>query len=277
MKLTSTLLVSLFAMATAATAQQFEATIDYAHTDTDVTGGISSSSNTDRTLFGFTYYFTPLDSAEGPLALSSFFGRNSSVSASYAVGDVDSFGVETDLDAYSLFGRYVHADSGWLVDAAFARTDVDTSPNTRSDTYSIAVGKYFAPTSTISLGFSRTDDDANGDSSRVTLSNFHAQALGNGSYFDGGAELSYVDTDDAGDGYELVLATTYYPNRALGVGLFGGYADIGSTDSFAYGVSAEYFFTESFAVNARYTATDSDAGFFDVDTDTFSIGARVRF
>jgi len=277
MKRTSALLISVCTVATPAFAQQFEAVIDYAQTDTRVTGAASANSDTDRTLAGLTYYFSPLNSKEGPLSLAPFYGRTSMLSTSFAVGDTLSSGSEFDLKAYSLFGRYVDADSGWLVEASFSRSDVDTGPDTHSDTYGFAVGKYIAPTSTVSLGFSQSEDDANGNSNRVTLSNFHAQALGNDSYFDGGAELSYVDTDGGGTGYELQLATTYYPNRDLGLELFAGYSDIGNDNGHIYGASVEYYITESFAVNGRYTNTKSEAGPFDIDTETFSIGAQFRF
>lgn len=263
--------------ATPVAAYQYEATLNYAKTDTEYSTNVSPNSETDRLLIGGTYYTTPLDSKRGPLALAAFLGRNSNIHASYSKGDFETSNTEVDVSAFNLGGNLVNKETGWFTHANATKVSIDTNPSTDTDSYHVSVGKYFAPTSTVEVGLSHTNNDNGDDTSIISLSNFHAQALNDKAWFDAGVRVGYVDTDNSGDGYVLELGSTYYPNKRLGVGLRGSYSDVGNKDSLAYGVSAEYFPAKALSVSAAYTITDSDAQGFNIDTDTFQIGIKQRF
>ncbi|MFS8184970.1 putative porin [Pseudovibrio denitrificans] len=278
MKTYLSLVAALFATcALPASAQNLETNLNLAFTDTQFSKNVSPDSTSYRVQAGATYYLTPLDYGHGPYALAAFYGRNSSVSASYSLGEYKPKGDAFNLTAFTLRGNYIHQETGWFAEAQYLQTDLDTSFDSKTVQYGGSVGKYFAPTSIVSLGFMRTEDDINGDSSRYTLSNFHAQEIGEDRFFDAGFAVSYLDQEREDDGYLVELASTYYPTKKLGVGLRGAYAHVGEKDEFTYGAISEYFVNENLAFNASYTRLDSKADGFSIASNVFQFGTKVRF
>ena len=284
-KLCVTTLLSV--LATPAFAHQFEANINYGQSDTNLTHNSVYDSKTDRTMAGLTYYFSPLEYDQGPLALASFFGRNSSISVSRGKGTYKSDSPDIhnlDFKTTVVNGQYIDADTGWIIGGSYIKTPVEDMPylNQKLDrkTTSLTIGKYFMPTSTLSVGFSRVKDRYNGDATTVKLSNFHAQQISDSSYFDGGIAIGYTDREKTADGFKVELASNYYPTANASVGLFGSYDKSDDLSTTMYGGVVKYYITQSFSVDATYAFTgmnDKTKVNQDSDTKTFQIGASLRF
>ena len=256
----------------------FEANADYVFNNTKYDGNIIPDSKTNYVMGGLAYYFDTVDTSEGPLALSTFFDRASGIQASFGIGQFDSDGQDADFNILNLAGTYVHKSSGWLAYGNYNRTKVDTNSDNITNTYAITAGKYFAENSILTLGYRKIDADLGG-SSTFTLSNFHAQDLGNGTYFDGGLAISYIDFDDSGNAFEFALETTYYFTKAIGLGITGAYTTGNDMNSFLYGLNAEWFVANNFSINALYNRinNNNDGIIPDFDNNILSAGLKLRF
>ncbi|MGB1239745.1 MAG: hypothetical protein ACPG4U_16125 [Pseudomonadales bacterium] len=257
--------------------QSFEVFTHYADSESDSASAGVADSQTSLGLIGINYYTEPLDTTEGPLALASFYGQNTHISLSHARGEYDSSNSSSDLDATAISTRWVNRKSGWLGSANYRRTTVDTQPQVKQLNYTLAIGKYIAPTSEIALAFNRVEDATNGDSKALRVSNFHAQQIGADQYFDGGVALSYIERERSEDGFQFELASTYYPSRAVGLGLSASFSDAGNEDTLHYGLSAQWFVTPSVALDAHIIHSDTQRSGVDIDTQTLQLGMKVRF
>ncbi|WP_196891509.1 hypothetical protein [Aureivirga marina] len=256
----------------------FEANADYFFTDTKYSDAFTPNSKTKHGMVGLTYYFGKVDNSKGPLALATFFDRASGIHASFGLGKFESSGEKLDLNTINFAGNYVHKSSGWLANAYYTKTKVKSNPETTTNTYAITAGKYIAENSTLNLGYKKVDADFR-SSNTFTLSNFHAQDLGNGSYFDGGIAISFIDFEDFKNAFEFNLETTYYFTKAFGLGLVGTFTTGSEISSFRYGVNAEWFMLENLSINANYNRINSDNKNVipDFNNNDLSAGLKYRF
>ena len=69
-------------------------------------------------------------------------------------------GFGTDSDDYRGAIRYVH-ESGWLAEASLSAVRPDSAGfDSDTDVYSVAIGKYIGPTTTVTLGYRREETDS---------------------------------------------------------------------------------------------------------------------
>lgn len=321
-------------------AYQFEVEVGYTDSETDYDSNFWPDEDSDSVSISGTYFFTDVETNKGPLSVAAFLDRASSISVFYSdgetevdaqqltfsgpapVGPVSSYGspvsgftylvpkYEIDTEEYFVAGQYIHVNSGWLIEASYgySEDDSDLGIDIESDSYGVGVGKYIAESTRLMLDYVyiETDIDSSiGDTSVdtdiVNLGLFHVQQLGNGTFYDVSLDVGYIDSDESGDAEVYSASATYYFSRALGIGVNVSHTDNDDIDVTTYGVSGEWFITDSFAINVNYMkakiddseglsiltpyrgvdftslAPSSMSTSLDADVDTFTIGARLRF
>jgi hypothetical protein len=320
-------------------AYQFEVDAEYTDSETNFDNSFSPDIDEDSTSFSATYYFSDVETNKGPLSVAAFLNRASSISAFYSdgeaevdrteisfsgpapMGGISSYGFtsgptffipdyDIETEEYFVSAQYVHAESGWLVEASYGylEEDSDLDIDLEQDIYGIGIGKYIAENTRLMLDYVHTETDidvgvssVSADSELVNLGLFHVQELGNNTYYDVSLDVANIDPDGGDDSQVYSTSATYYFTSHVGVGVDISYVDGDDIDSTSYGISGEWFITENFAIRLSYVRTEIDesisefapvpyrGGDFtsstvfeeasnnDADIDTFSIGAKLRF
>ena len=321
-------------------AYQFEVEVGYTDSETDYDSSFWPDEDSDSVDVAGTYYFSDVETNKGPLSVAAFLSRASNVSVFYADGETEvdasrltfsgptifggigGYGApilgstffipkyEIDTEEYFVNGQYVHAESGWLIDASYgySEEDSDLGIDIERDSYGVGVGKYIAKYTRLKLDYLHTEididtstSDVSSDSDVVNLGLFHVQELGNGTFYDASVDVAYLDSDDGDDAQAYSVSTTYYFSPSIGVGVNLSHIDGDDIDTTSYGVSGEWFMTSNFSVSLNYLRSkiDDPKGEFvllpyrgvdftsltntsnstslDADIDTFSVGARLRF
>lgn len=324
-------------------AYQFEIEAEYSDSETDFDSSFSPDMDEDSTSFSGTYYFSDVETNKGPLSVAAFISRSSNISVFYSDGEtevdatritfsgpapslfgsISSYGgsildstfvtpkYEIDREEYFINGQYIHAESGWLIEASYGyvEEDSDLGVDIEQDIYGIGVGKYIAQNTRLMLDYFHTETDidfgvvdTSSDSELVNIGLFHVQELGDDTYYDASLDIAHIDPDDGDNSQAYSASATYYFTSHIGLGIDVSHVDGDDVDTTSYGISGEWFITENFAINLSYARTDLDysysSGEFipvpyrdvdftsstvfeetsnDADIDTFSIGAKLRF
>jgi len=307
-------------------AYQFEVEVGYTDSETDYDSNFGPDEDSDSVDVGGTYYFSDVETNKGPLSVAAFLSRASNVSAFYADGETEvgatqitfsggrgsyygapSLGAtyllpkyDIDTEEYFVNGQYIHAESGWLIDAlyGYSEEDRDLGFDIERDSYGVGVGKYIAKYTRLKLNYVHTEididtpvGDASTDSDVVNLGLFHVQELGDDTFYDASVDVAYLDSDNGDDAQAYSVSTTYYFSPSF------SHIDGDDVDTTSYGVSGEWFITDNFSIDVSYLRSKVDVSesrsifvpyrgvdftrpistSLDADIDTFSIGARLRF
>jgi len=63
----------------------------------------------------------------------------------------------------------------------------------------------------------------------------------------------------------------------FGIGVNAAYSDLDESEIRGFGISADYFITPSFRVSALYNTIENSDDFIEINTDTMSLIASIRF
>lgn len=321
-------------------AYQFEVEAEYSDSETDYDGSFSPDMDEDSISINGTYYFSDVETNKGPLSVAAFLGRASNISAFYSDGETDIDGAEIsfsgpapmgglapygstigftftipeyeiDTEEYYVSAQYIHAESGWLVEASYGyvEEDSDFGIDIENDIYGIGVGRYIAQNTRLMLDYVHTETDVDfgvvdtsSDTELVNVGLFHVQELGNDTYYDVSLDITNIDPDDGDDSHAYSLGATYYFTSHIGLGFDISHVDGDDIDTTSYGVSGEWFMTDNFSISLSYVRTEIDIdnelpSFIpapyrgidftsntvfedssnDADIDAFTLGARLRF
>ena len=278
-------------------AYQFEVEVGYTDSETDYDSSFWPEEDSDSVDVGGTYYFSDVETNNGPLSVAAFLSRASNISAFYSdgetevdatqitfsgpapIGGIFGYGVpisgftyaipkyEIDTEEYFVSGQYIHAESGWLIELlyGYSEEDSDLGIDIEQDSYGIGIGKYIAKNTRLMLDYIHTETDidtsignASTDSDIVNLGLFHVQELGNGTFYDASVDVAYLDSDDGDDAQAYSVSTTYYFSPSVGVGVNLSHIDGDDIDTTSYGVSGEWFITNNFAVSVNYLRSHID-------------------
>jgi hypothetical protein len=129
----------------------------------------SGASDADGRSLEATYYFAPVDDANGPLALASFLDPTSRMSVDVDRSESESFtytagfaaSIEHEADAYAVSGRYVLPQSRWYAGGAYTTSSTNDSPSlfgsgSDPDAYTLVAGKYLGANTTLELVVGRS-------------------------------------------------------------------------------------------------------------------------
>ena len=265
-------LTSTTTLAATENAYQHDASIVYASSSEEFSDGTWNAN--------YRYYLTPVSQDTVPYALSGFLAQTSNLGANYA-------GFEGDLDAYLINGQYVFA-SKWFVGANYQNLGTDLFD---SDTYGVSIGYYFNSTSSVYLGYTKSDQDYDIGLGAKASANLDTFNLGIRSFLplqttagvDLTAQLFFSQSDytvknspyggdmnNSDDTTALILSADWYLTRAWSVG--ANYSVQEETDPYGINTTYHWRLTDSFSAVAHASKS------FEPDEDgvylTLSINGR---
>jgi hypothetical protein len=289
-----TAIVAGIGLALSAAAQadyRWEVGAGYAHgtADTELknTGNDQKNSNdADIGIIEGTYFLETVDTSKGPLGEAAFLDHASNVTLGFSDGRLDLASNDNeDGQSYSIQSRYVAEGpgwklSGWIVDLGYERSE----PGDREiDTYNVGVGKYLTPNTTavISYDNSNLKNGPGSDLKSYDLALEHFFALSSGGIkarANGGKTVVGGLDDPTNWG----IGATWYINNNWGFGADYGQKEFSGYDTDVYSVNAEWFITESFAVDLAYRDVSPDdidlnPGKLESSYDEVAISALYRF
>ncbi|MEZ5571445.1 MAG: hypothetical protein R3E64_05420 [Halioglobus sp.] len=244
-------------------------------------------------LFG-TWYMENVDTSKGPLNEAAFLDHASNITVFATDGQVDLNSLDRNLEdkdgqTYGFESRYVAEGpgwklSGWLMDLGYEYRDLDKS----IDTYHIGIGKYLTPNTTLVVDYQTINVNNGGDTDGYSADLSHFFAFSHGG-LKVNASAGKVVVSDASDVEIYELGGTWYLSNNLGLG--AGYKNT-SQDGYevnTWGVNANWFITESFAMDLSYGQDDFDdidlnsipgvysGGKLQLERDVARLGAKFRF
>lgn len=288
-----TAIIAAIGLALSATAQadyRWELDAGYAHGKADSkirnTGDNQSNNNdTDVGALNGTYYLETVDTSKGPLGEAAFLDHASNITLGFSDGEVDlTGGGDEDGQTYTFQSRYVAEGpgwqlSGWLVDLGYERQE----PGSRDiDVYNLGIGKYITPNTTLVLDYQKLNLNNGGDLNRWGVALDHFFALSSGG-IKARANAGKTVVSGLDDPTTWGLGATWYPNKNWGIGADFERTDANGYDVDGYSVNAEWFITESFAVDLSYRDVQPDdinlpaGGKLETSYDEFAISALYRF
>jgi len=218
--------------------------------------------DTDQYALSGTWYMETVDTSNGPLGEAAFLDHASNITLAFGDGKVR-FNNENNDDeqSYEASMRYVAEGpgwklSGWLVDLSAMRAEPE---NEKIDQYNVGVGKYITDNTTLVLNYESTSlNNGNGsgvDSYGGTVEHFFAFGDG-GLKAEGNFARTYLNNADDIDSYGV--SATYYLSNNLGFGANWEQLEQSGYEINQFGVSAEWFINESFAVSLSYMDQEAD-------------------
>jgi hypothetical protein len=229
--LAAAIVLSMTSGAVLAQDYQFDVGVDY----TDVEDGDGA--------FGAyaEYHFSPVDTADRPLAEAAFLTKSSNV---YVRG-------AADFDVANVGVEFYIPNSMFFVAADFQRTDFGGGSD---NTWSARLG--ITPIDGLLITTTVPEEDY-----EVNLQAKYVTALGGNNFLN--LEADYQDGGDFDDSYSLFA--DYYFSRSFSFGV--GYAEVFGSD--VYTIRTRNFFTETFSGELSYTDYDSGSA--------INVGASLRF
>ncbi|ARU28911.1 putative porin [Cellvibrio sp. PSBB006] len=257
-----------------------EISLDYLRRDREAL----PDSESDTWRVSGTYYFSPVNTANHPLAEAAFLEKASNLSVSYLHEEWDysdtygsfryeTFVTEENLNAdIELFipNKMFYVAAGMTRDESKYRTTVfymedDLNPGVETDTETDSDNSWHG-----SLGVTPIDglliwsdfyEDVDLDEHWNLNAKYVTDWNGNAINIEGG----YNDYD--GD-YSIYVVSDYYLDRTFSVGAGVSYIDAADSDN-SYILRTRKFFTDRFSIHANYISSDF--------IDTYNIGIDVRF
>jgi hypothetical protein len=232
-----------------------------------------------------TWYMETVDTSKGPLGEAAFLDHASWITLGYEDGEIDFSNFDDiDGDSYNFDMRYVAEGpgwklSGWLVDLGYERREPGDS---EIDFYSIGIGKYIFPNTTLVAEYEQINLNNGGDTDAYGASLDHFFAFNNGGLKVGlnGGKVVVSGEDDV---EEYGIDGTWYLGNHWGFS--AGYAktEQNSYEIDAWNVGVEWFITENWAVDLQYYEADPDDINFgggdklETEIDSVTLNTLVRF
>jgi hypothetical protein len=218
---------------------------------------IKQDNDTDAFDVSGTWYMETVDTSKGPLGQAAFLDHASSITLATGYNKTRvSQQNNPDGETYVADMRYVAEGPGWklsgfLVDLGFERQELGDN---KVDNWNVGLGKYITQDTTLVAEY-KYQSLNNGSGSGIdyyggTVESFFAMGDG-GLMASANFGRSYVSNREDVDTYGL--SGTYYLGSNLGFGLSWEQAEEGGYEVNSYGVSAEWFISENFAVTLAYT------------------------
>ena len=218
--------------------------------------------DTDTDVWGLsgTWYMEDVDTSKGPLGEAAFLDHASFVSLGFSDGEIDiSNGDDEDGQVYNVDMRYVAEGPGWklsgvIVDVAYERREPGDQ---EVDIWSLGIGKYVTPNTTVVLGYQNVNINNGGDADRWGAELEHFFAFGNGGLMtraNGGKTVVSGEDDPTTWG----VGATWYLNNNWGIGADYATDDISGFEVDKYSLGVEWFITENLAVELAGEMVEPD-------------------
>lgn len=219
--------------------------------------------STDADVYGVegTWYLDNVDTSKGPLGEAAFLDHASNITLAFKDGEIDLTDRDNkDGQTYSVQSRYVAEGpgwqlSGWLVDLGFERLEPGDK---EMDIYNFGIGKYITPNTTLVLGYEKLNVNNGGDTDRYGVALDHFFAFDNNGGIKARAKAGKTVVTGLDDPTTWGLGATWYLNEKLGFGADFEQSDYSGYEVNGFSVTAQWFVTESFAVDLGYTDIQPD-------------------
>lgn len=269
--LRKTMITTGIALALSAVANaDYQAEIQGSYLTGDFDAGIVEADQ-DIWSLGGSYYLMPVNVDKGPLAEAAFLDRASDISANFSDGEIDGGFADADIQSYGISSRLV-GDEGWLLELGYQNDEVE---DLDSDTWSIGIGKYIAPNTTLTFNYANSDSDDFGDADIFGFDVEHVQLLANDQAVRLEAGYAMADPDNGDDADIWSVAGAFYFNRNISVNAGYMLTDSDDTELETFIIGGEWFINEQFAATLAYTESEDDEIGF--DSDAVVIAGRFRF
>lgn len=242
-------------------------------------------------LYG-TWYMENVDTSKGPLNEAAFLDHASNITIFGRDGEVDLGSLDRDLDdqdghSYGIDMRYVAEGpgwklSGWLMDLGYEYQELGDSD---IDFYHVGIGKYLTPNTTLVLDYQTINVNNGGDTDGYSVDLDHFFAFSNGG-LKVNVNAGKVVVSDADDVEIYGIGGTWYLNNNLGFGAGYQNASQNGYEVNSWAVNANWFITESFALDLSYGQDQYDdigidvadgGGKLELEEDIARLGAKFRF
>ena len=212
-----------------------------------------------------TYYFSPVQTRNAPLAEAAFLDRASNVKAHASFADRG----DVDDNTYGAGVEYFVPNSDFYVSGDISRNNLEVkTPAGKVDRdttyYAAEVGYLPAPGFLVAAGVKGYDNDKD-DGADPTLRAKYVTQLSNGKDINLEAGASFGDLD------EFNLAADYFIDKSFSVG--ADYSSNDLKDQSEFGINARKFFNQQVSLEGR-------VGFGEVgsnDYNSFGVAAKYRF
>jgi len=290
-----TALIAGIGLALSATAQadyRWELGAGYAYGDADLklrNTGNDQNKSPDADIYNVngTYYLETVDTSKGPLGEAAFLDHASNVTLSATDGELDQTNFDDDDgQRYNIQTRYVAEGPGWklsgvIVDLGYEHAE----PADRDiDTWNTGLGYYVTQNTTFVLNYKASNiKNAPGSDIKsygAQLEHFFPFSSGGLKARAGGGKTVVSGLDDPTN---WNIGATWYLNNNWGLGADYRNDDLSGYETDQYSVNAQWFVTESFAVDLAYKNVEPDdikfstGGKLESSYDEYSISALYRF
>lgn len=212
-----------------------------------------------------TYYFSPVQTRNAPLAEAAFLDRASNVKAHATFADRG----DVDDNTYGAGVEYFVPNSDFYVSGDISRNNLEEkTPAGKVDHdttyYAAEVGYLPAPGFLVAAGVKGYDNDKD-DGADPTIRAKYVTQLSNGKDINLEAGASFGDLD------EFNLAADYFIDKSFSVG--ADYSSNDLKDQSEFGINARKFFNQQVSLEGR-------VGFGEVgnnDYNSFGVAAKYRF
>ncbi len=245
-----------------------------------------TDTDTDSLGIGFTWFPEALDISGQLRPEAAFLTRTTSLSLSYSRNSTDTaasgafglnFSDSFSSDSVNASGRYIWENSGWFVDGALGRADVEGQTST---SVTAGFGRYVATNTTLGLTLGRSEAEFDGVTSSSTgaiLTGKHIGSFRGPWQYGIDASVSSIAAGDADGSYSASFSL--FPNQdvELGFGLAGPLGSRGN-DTMSYGLRGSWFVRPVLQIRGSFSWTSFDNdGDIDQDADGLSLGVLYRF
>lgn len=247
------LISALSLVASQAYAQDYQAEIGFAYSDTDIdVDGFGSASTNATSLYGIAY-FSQVDTSKGPLAEAAFLDKASGIFASYTSND--------DADNNKSLALRSAISEKWIIEANY-------NDNGNDDAFGLGFGAYL--TDDIDLVGTYT----NGDGFDSFGANLHGVfALEGDTAVAIDADVTNFSLDEGGSITRYIFTGDYYFNSRFSIGAVYQTFTGGNDDASIFGVNADWYVSENIDLFVSYNMASDDF----IDEDTVTLGAAIRF
>ncbi|PHQ76080.1 MAG: hypothetical protein COB74_03595 [Shewanella sp.] len=226
---------------------QHEANVTFNTNSDDLDDGLWS--------LDYRFYFSPVDTDNGPYALNGFLAQKSNIGAQYA-----QMSIFTDTVSYSIDGTYV-LDSNWFIGANYSKVDIDNSGAMVSSLaddiskYGLSLGYYFNESSEVS--FTYQSSSMSGESSYTWLDDTHKSSSDSDSKIYSAQVHSFVPLASF-SGLDLLASWRYIDTSnkhnfsAIDGEFIREIQNNSTVDTSIVTLAADWYITKSWSVGAGY-------------------------
>lgn len=253
---------------------------------------IERSSSTEITSLTASFYLSPVNTEDKPLAAAAFLDKSSSITIGFSRQQVktpQSPMGNAEIDGSSIGGNYITEKSGYIFSVGFRNSDFLTDNNQTSadfETKALRFGKYLDDWSSLEFDYQNNETKNIVSSSNIlfidskvySLNYTTIRPINKQRYYGLGVRAGLLKGSDDRKNQLFSVSGGYYMNRltSFSAAISTNSGDRISIEGNTFGIGTQHFFTPQITLGARlakFIAKDSSTQ----DSDSYSIFISSRF